>query len=231
MPRDGISNSMFTRSPCVSMEVISPRRRVTMSIILLANSSGTLMVSSSIGSHFTPSISLKITCGCPTCNSYPSRRMVSINTERWRTPRPDTIHLPSSFSVFRTRSAKFLSNSFCKRSWIWREVTNFPSLPKNGESLMVKSMLMVGSSMAIGGNASGFSKSQTVSPISNPSMPIMAQISPDDTDSTFLRPNPSKVFNSLIFDLTKVPSRFAKVMFMPSFKVPRCTRPTAIRPV
>ena len=90
---------------------------------------------------------------------------------------------------------------------------------------------MVGSSMAIGGNASGFSKSQIVSPISNPSTPTIAQISPEETDSTFLRPNPSKVCTSLIFDFTIEPSRFANVMFIPSFKVPLCTRPTAIRPV
>ena len=53
-----------------------------------------------------------------------------------------------------------------------------PSLPKNGESLMVNSMLMVGSSMAIFGNASGKSKSAMVSPISKPSMPTIAQMSP-----------------------------------------------------
>ncbi|CUP46016.1 Uncharacterised protein [Segatella copri] len=68
-----------------------------------------------------------------------------------------------------------------KRSWMWRDVQNLPSLPKNGESLMVKSMLMVGSSTAIGGSGSGFSKSQMVSPISNFSKPITAQISPEST--------------------------------------------------
>ena len=34
---------------------------------------------------------------------------------------------------------------------IWREVTYLPSLPKNGELLIVKSIDIVGSSMAIGG--------------------------------------------------------------------------------
>ena len=114
---------------------------------------------------------------------------------------------------------------------MWREVTNFPSRPKKGESLMVKSMLMVGSSMAMGGSGSGLSKSQMVSPISNPSRPTTAQMSPEETDWTFLRPSPSKVCSSLIFDFTSVPSRRARVMFMPSVSVPRCTRPTAIRPV
>ena len=117
IPRDGILNSRLTRSPALSIFTISPLRRVTISMILLAYSSGTLTVSSSIGSFFTPSISLKITCGCPTCNSYPSRRIVSTNTERWRTPRPETTHLPSS-SLLRTRSARFLSSSFIRRSWM-----------------------------------------------------------------------------------------------------------------
>ena len=156
--------------------------------------------------------------------------MVSINTERWSTPRPETIHLPSS-SLFLTRSARFLSSSFIRRSWMWREVTNLPSFPKNGESLMANSMLIVGSSIAIGGNASGFSKSQTVSPISKPSIPTNAQISPDETSFVFTRPKPSNTWSSLILDLNISPLRFTSVMFIPSFKVPRCTRPTAIRPV
>ena len=225
-----MSNSRLIRSPVFSILTISPLRRVTISMILLEYSSGTLIVNSSIGSHLTPSISLKITCGWPTWSSYPSRRIVSISTERWSTPRPETIHLPSS-SLFFTRRAKFLSSSFIKRSWIWREVTNLPSLPKNGESLMVNNILMVGSSIAIGGKASGFSKSQTVSPISNPSIPTNAQISPDETSVVFTRPRPSKTWSSLILVLNISPLRFTSVTFIPSFKVPRCTRPTAIRPV
>ena len=188
------------------------------------------MVNSSIGSHFTPSISLKITCGWPTCNSYPSRRIVSINTERWSTPRPETIHLPSS-SLFLTRRARFLSSSFIRRSWMWREVTNLPSLPKKGESLIANNILMVGSSIAMGGSASGLSKSQTVSPISNPSIPTSAQMSPEETSFVFTRPKPSKTWSSLILLLNISPLRFTSVIFIPSFNVPRCTRPTAIRPV
>jgi hypothetical protein len=40
-------------------------------------------------------------------------------------------------------------------------------------------MFIVGSSIAIGVNPSGFSKSAIVSPISNPSIPVIATISPD----------------------------------------------------
>ena len=114
---------------------------------------------------------------------------------------------------------------------MWREVQYLPSLPKKGESLMVKSIDIVGSSMAIVGSGSGFSKSQIVSPISKFSSPTTAQMSPDSTPSVFCRAMPSKVCTSLIFVFSNVPSRWAMVQFMPSEMRPRCTRPTAIRPV
>ena len=59
-----------------------------------------------------------------------------------------------------------------------RDVTNFPSFPKNGESFIEKSILIVGSSILIVGNGSGFSASHIESPISKPSIPVIAQISP-----------------------------------------------------
>ena len=229
MPREGMLKTRKTRPFLLSMEVISPLRRVTTSMILLALSSGRFTVSCSTGSCFTPSISLMITWGCPTCNSYPSRRMVSINTERCNTPRPNTFH-ESAESVGSTRRARFLSSSRSNRSWTWREVTNLPSLPKKGELLMVKSIDIVGSSMAMVGRASGVAASAIVSPISKPSMPITAQMSPDATASTFLRPKPSKTSISLIFDRTALPSRLQRTMSCPSRSSPRWTRPTAIRP-
>ncbi len=192
--------------------------------------SGKSIVSSSTGSHFTPSISLIITWGCPICNSYPSRRIVSMSTERCKTPRPKTMNL-SALPVSSTRNAKFFSNSFAKRSLIWREVTNLPSFPKKGESLIVNNILMVGSSMAIVLSASGFSKSATVSPISKPSIPTRAQISPAFTSSTFNLPSPSNVCTSLIRDFLIVPSLFTNEIGMFSLIVPRNKRPMAIRPV
>ncbi len=128
-----------------------------------------------------------------------------------------------------TRKAKFLSSSLMRRSCICREVTNLPSLPKNGELLMVNSILMVGSSTAMAFKASGAEASATVSPISNPSMPIRAQISPELSSETLERPNPSNVFNSLIFIFCFVPSRLHSMISCPSLNVPRCMRPTAIR--
>jgi hypothetical protein len=48
---------------------------------------------------------------------------------------------------------------------IWREVTNLPSRPANGELLTKKSSVIVGSSIAIAGSGSTFSSLVTVSPI------------------------------------------------------------------
>ena len=96
---------------------------------------------------------------------------------------------------------------------------------------MVKSIDMVGSSMVMGGRGSGFSQSQMVSPISNLSRPMMAQMSPELTLCVLTRPMPVKVCTSLMRVFSVLPSRWLMVMFMPSLMVPRCTRPTAMRPV
>ena len=95
---------------------------------------------------------------------------------------------------------------------------------------MVNTIDIVGSSMAIRGNGSGCSTSVTVSPISNPSIPTNAQISPDPTLCTFFRPIPSKVCSSLMRWRATVPSFLQTPTSMPSRSSPRCTRPMAIRP-
>ena len=155
--------------------------------------------------------------------------MVSISTERWSTPRPNTIHT-SSLSLFVTRRARFRSSSLVRRSAMWREVTNLPSLPKKGESFMVNVIDMVGSSMAMRGSGSGLFMSATVSPISNPSMPTSAHMSPLFTLSTFLRPMPSNVCSSLMRCFTTEPSFLQSAISIPSRISPLCTRPMAIRP-
>lgn len=71
---------------------------------------------------------------------------------------------------------------------------------------MVKRMLMVGSSMEMAAMATGFSASAMVSPISNPSRPTTAQISPAFTSSTFFLPMPSKVYSSFTLLLLMLPS-------------------------
>ena len=60
---------------------------------------------------------------------------------------------------------------------MWREVTNLPSLPKNGLLLMVKACSSLVHRFECR-KASGFSKSHIVSPISKPSKPTTAHISP-----------------------------------------------------
>ena len=82
--------------------------------------------------------------------------MLSISTLRCSTPRPYTMN-ESALVPGSTRRARFFSNSLSRRSLMCLDVTYLPSLPKNGELLMVNSMLIVGSSMAIGVRASGFS--------------------------------------------------------------------------
>jgi hypothetical protein len=64
-------------------------------------------------------------------------------------------------------------------SLICLEVTNLPSFPKNGESLIVNNILIVGSSIEIAVPLlQDFQISAIVSPISKPSTPTIAQISP-----------------------------------------------------
>ena len=122
--------------------------------------------------------------------------MVSIRTDKCRMPRPKTVHL-SSLSVGSTRSAKFFCSSASRRSRMCRLVNKSPSRPRNGDVLMVNSNDMVGSSTAMRSMTSGFSRSLMVSPISKPSIPVMAHRSPLRTWSTFSLPKPSKTNNSL----------------------------------
>ena len=61
----------------------------------------------------------------------------------------------------------------------------------------MKRRLIVGSSTAIRTIASGFSRSEIVSPISNSSIPLIAQISPARTESTFSLAKPVKTKSSL----------------------------------
>ena len=89
---------------------------------------------------------------------------------------------------------------------------------------------MVGSSIAMRGSASGVLMSAIVSPISNPSIPTRAQISPEAALSTFVRPIPSKIWSSLIRCFTVEPSRLQRTISCPSCNSPRCMRPMAIRP-
>ena len=155
--------------------------------------------------------------------------MVSISTDKCITPLPKTIHL-SALSVLLMRIARFFSSSFSRRSDIWREVTNRPSLPKKGESFIENNMLIVGSSISILFNGSGFSTLQIESPISKPSIPVKAHISPPLTESTFTFFIPSNTNTSLILCFFWVPSLLDKIIGMFGFIAPLVSLPIAILP-
>ena len=95
---------------------------------------------------------------------------------------------------------------------------------------MQKSMLIVGSSTEIGGSGSGFSKSATVSPISNPSSPTTAQISPHTTVSTLVFSRPSNTIRSFILCFSIISYLLQRLMFIPALSSPLVTLPMAIRP-
>jgi hypothetical protein len=81
--------------------------------------------------------------------------------------------------------------SLNSRSRRWREVTNRPSRPEKGETFEKKSMVTVGSSMRMGGRATGRSASAIVSPISIASIPATATTSPGPASATSTRFRPS----------------------------------------
>ena len=117
-PLAGILNSIFVwPSSAGSIFTISAFLLPNFSITFPTQSSGTLTTKSSIGSHFTPSISLKITFGRDTNSSNPSLLIVSINTDKCNSPLPDTSK-ESGESVSFTLSDTFLSSSLNNLSLI-----------------------------------------------------------------------------------------------------------------
>ena len=152
-PLVGTSNSKVEVPFTVNIFVICHFFLAIISMTVPDNFSSTLMTTCSIGSIFCPSICLKITCGAETWSSNHSLLMVSMSTDKWSSPLPDTAnlfpHLSKSIS-----NPTLVCNSFCNLSRIFFDVTNFPSLPANGESLTRKSMVNVGASTWIGGKGS-----------------------------------------------------------------------------
>ena len=152
-------------------------------------SSGTFTTNLSIGSHFTPSISLKITFGRDTKSSKPSLLIVSISTDKCNSPRPQTSK-QSGVSVSFTRKLTFLSSSLNNLSRICLEVTNCPSLPASGPLFTLNVIDTVGSSISTNSIFSGLLVSQIVSPILISGIPEVQTISPAPTSSTSTLFNP-----------------------------------------
>ncbi len=127
-----------------------------------------------------------------TANSYPSRRIFSIRTERCSSPRPETLK-QSGLSVSSTRSDTSVFSSEKRRSRMCREVTNFPSWPARGLSFTMKFIESVGSEIFWNGIATGASGAQIVSPMWRSGMPETATIEPMPASetSTFCSPSNS----------------------------------------
>ena len=177
-PLDGILNStLVCPASAGSIFCISAFLFPNFSITVPIQSSGTLTTSLSIGSHFTPFISLIITLGLDTKNSYPSLLIVSINTDRCNSPRPATSN-ESAESVSLTRKLTFLSSSLNNLSLKCLEVMNFPSLPAKGPSFTLNVIVTVGSSISTKSIFSGCSISHIVSPILMSGIPDNSMISP-----------------------------------------------------
>ena len=133
-----------------------------------------------------------------TANSYPSRRIFSIRTERWSSPRPDTLKL-SVFSDSSTRRLTSVFSSRNRRSRKCREVTYFPSCPANGLSFTINCIAIVGSEIFWKGIATGFSGEHKVSPIWMSAIPEIATIEPIVASFTSTLFSPSNSYNLLIF--------------------------------
>ena len=134
------------------------------SITVPTHSSGIFTTKVSIGSHFFPFISFIITFGFETKSSYPSLLIVSINTERCNSPRPETLN-DSDEDVSSTLKLTFLSSSLYSLSLICLDVTNVPSLPANGPLFTLNIHETVGSSMFTNSILSIQLGSHIVSPI------------------------------------------------------------------
>ena len=229
-PRAGMRNSRRTRPlPWFTIFVITPLRVPVCAMTTPWKSSGTSMTNSSTGSTSTWSIVLVTISGRETCTSKPSRRIISMRMDSCSSPRPMTFTC-SGESVFSTRRETLPSSSRSSRSRRLRDVTYWPSRPARGDVLTPKIIDTVGSSIAIGGIATRFSMSATVSPIVMSSMPARHTISPAPAASMSTRLRPSKENSLVIFVSCWLPSSFSTATCEPTATRPLNTRPIAMRP-
>ena len=117
--------------------------------------------------------------------------MFSSKIVRHSSPRPDTRNTSAS-AVSSTRRATLVSNSFCRRSRIWRLITNLPSVPASGLVFTIKSMVSVGSSTLNIGKPLGLSLSVMVTPIPMSSIPEIITMLPVLASSSGTRSKPLK---------------------------------------
>ena len=228
-PRAGIEKVVWANSPREPMCLSWPRRAPVSSITGPSLSCGTSTTSVSNGSIVTPSCLWRMTRGLPTEISKPSRRIVSMSTERCSRPRPDTANC-SVPAIGSTRSATFRSNSFSSRSRRCRVVRNLPERPTSGDVLMPNTIESVGSSTVSLGSGRGSAASQIVSPISTSSIPLTAAMSPAVASSTSTRPSLSNTCTPTSFAGTRVSAAVDRTTCEALVSVPDSTRPMAMRP-
>ena len=118
--------------------------------------------------------------------------MFSIKTDKWSSPLPLTLKV-SVESVSSTFKLTSVSNSLYNLARTCLLVTNFPSLPANGELLTEKFIANVGFEILTNSIGSRSSSLVKVSPISIPSTPVKATIDPnfDSLTSTLFNPSNS----------------------------------------
>ena len=172
-----------------AMSCTSPLRCPTASKSAPRWPAATSNATDSNGSKRRPPSSRKITAGCDTANSNPSRRMVSINTERCNSPRPDTSNRLGS-AVSATRNATLCAASRVSRAFKWRLVRNLPSRPANGLVFTQNVMVSVGSSTRSGGRPSTAAGSQRVSDTPTSSTPAKHTMSPAVARGSSTRASP-----------------------------------------
>mmetsp|Transcript_2665 Transcript_2665/g.10558 ORF Transcript_2665/g.10558 Transcript_2665/m.10558 type:complete len:305 (-) Transcript_2665:703-1617(-) len=239
-PREGHKNSSFVLPPspapcCMSRS--SPFRAVSASITPPTCSSSTSAVNSSSGSSFFPGRSgsgLYRTAGGDTESSKFSRRIVSISTPRWSSPRPCTSkRSPPPPSTCSTRSATLVSASATSLSQMTRPVRFFPSRPPSFESFTPKVIFSVGGSIGDAQSGSVTLGAATVSvtvaalrPATLTMSPALARLSGDRA--------PPRDVNSLVTrpDSRSPPSASRRIALTrsPTSTVPLATRPVTSLP-
>ena len=145
-------------------------------------------------------------------------------------PRPATRN-ESGASVGSMRIATLASDSRARRSRRCREVTNLPSRPESGEEFTEKTTAIVGSSTLIGGSGSGFSASETVSPMFTSAKPESATMSPGPASAIGVRRSPACPKRPVIFAVTVSPSSLQSAACWSLRMRPLKIRPTISRPM
>ena len=159
------------------------------------------MVIRSYGSRVSPSTSCSSTSGRETVSSNPSRRICSISTASWSSPRPRTSNA-SLDSEGRTSIETLPRTSRSRRALIWRLVTYLPSRPDSGDVFTPNVIRSVGASTSSRGSGRGSAGSVSVSPIVTSGRPATDTMSPGPASSMSTRSMPWAVWRLVTVPLS-----------------------------